>query len=105
MPHARTHAVVLPHVLAFNAPGSPEAVTRAGRALGVDDPVRGLRDLADELGVPRGLRELGLPEDAIDEVARLTEQAVPEDNPVPVGDGALRRLVRAAWAGEEIDHG
>jgi maleylacetate reductase len=105
MPHARTHAVVLPHVLAFNAPGSPEAVTRAGRALGVDDPVRGLRALADELGVPRGLRELGLPEDAIDEAARLTEPAVPGDNPVPVGGGALRRLVRAAWAGEGIGRG
>jgi maleylacetate reductase len=105
LPHARTHAVVLPHVLAFNAPGSPEATTRVARALGVDDAVRGLRELAEELGVPRGLRELGLPEDAIDEVARRTAAVVPEDNPVPVGVGAVRRLVRAAWAGEEIDHG
>jgi maleylacetate reductase len=105
MPHARTHAVVLPHVLAFNAPGAPEARTRVARALGVDDPVRGLRELADDLGVPRGLRELGLPEDAIDEAARLTEPAVPEDNPVPVGGGALRRLVRAAWSGEGIERG
>ncbi len=101
LPHARTHAVVLPHVLAFNAPGAPEAAARTARALGMDDPVRGLRALADELGVPRGLRELGLAEDDVDEAARLTEPAVPEDNPVPVGDGALRRLVRAAWAGED----
>ncbi|WP_214406279.1 maleylacetate reductase [Pseudonocardia lacus] len=99
LPHARTHAVVLPHVLAFNAPGAPEAAARTARALGVTDPVRGLRALADELGVPRGLRALGLAEDDVDEVARLAEPAVPPDNPVPVGDGALRRLVRAAWAG------
>jgi maleylacetate reductase len=52
-------------------------------------------------GVPRGLRELGLREEQIDEVAALTEPAVPEDNPVPVGGGALRRLVRAAWSGED----
>ena len=99
LPHARTHAVVLPHVLAFNAPGAPDAAARVGRALGVDDPVRGLRDLADEMGVPWGLRELGLGEEQVDEVAALTEPAVPVDNPVPVGGGALRRLVRAAWGG------
>jgi alcohol dehydrogenase class IV len=100
LPHARTHAVVLPHVLAFNAPGAPEAAARVARAMGVDDPVRGLRALADELGVPRGLRELGLREDQIDEVVALTEPAVPADNPVPVGDGALRRLLQAAWTGD-----
>jgi maleylacetate reductase len=100
LPHARTHAVVLPHVLAFNAPAAPDAVARVARALGVDDPVRGLRDLADEMGVPRGLRDLGLREEQVDEVAALTEPAVPKDNPVPIGGGALRRLVCAAWAGE-----
>jgi alcohol dehydrogenase class IV len=102
LPHARTHAVVLPHVLAFNAPGAPDAVTRVARALGTDDAGAGLRALADEHGIPRGLRALGMPEDAIDEAADLTEPAVPEDNPVPVGDGALRRLVRAAWSGEDL---
>ncbi len=100
MPHALTHAVVLPHVLAFNAPGAPDAAARVARALGVEDPVAGLRGLADEVGVPRGLRELGLREAQIEEAAALTAPVVPRDNPVPVGDGALRRLVRAAWSGE-----
>jgi maleylacetate reductase len=75
-----------------------------GRALGAGhgaDGVAGLRALADELGVPRGLRALGLPEDAIEEAAALTAPAVPADNPVPVGDGSLLRLVRAAWSGED----
>lgn len=99
LPHARTHAVLLPHVLAFNAPGSPEAVARVGRALGTDDPAGALRQLADELGVPRGLRELGLAEDALPTVVAGTEPGVPKDNPVPVGDGALRDLVERAWSG------
>jgi alcohol dehydrogenase class IV len=47
LPHARTHAVVLPHVLAFNAPGAPDSASRVARALGVDDAVAGLRALAD----------------------------------------------------------
>jgi hypothetical protein len=43
-----------------------------------------------------------MPEDGIERAVALTEPAVPEDNPVPVGDGALRRLVRAAWSGEDL---
>jgi maleylacetate reductase len=101
LPHARTHAVVLPHVLAFNAPGAPDVARRVARALGVDDAVTGLRALADAHGIPRGLRALGLPEDALAEAAALTEPAVPADNPVPVADGAMLRLVRAAWSGSD----
>jgi alcohol dehydrogenase class IV len=102
LPHASTHAIVLPHVLAFNAPGAPDVVARVGRALDAGNGVAALRALADELGVPRGLRALGLAENAIEETAALTAPAVPEDNPVPVGGGALTRLVRAAWSGEDL---
>jgi maleylacetate reductase len=100
LPHARTHAVVLPHVLAFNAPGAPDVTARLARALGSDDAVAGLRALADAHGIPRGLRALGMPETAVVEAAALTEPAVPTDNPVLVTGGALERLVRAAWSGD-----
>lgn len=100
LPHARTHAVVLPHVLAFNAPGAPDVAERIARALGTDDAVAGLRTLADAHGIPRGLRALGMPEAAIAEAAALTQPAVPADNPVLVTGGALERLVRTAWSGD-----
>ncbi len=100
LPHARTHAVVLPHVLAFNAPGAPDVAERIARALGTDDAVAGLRALADAHGIPRGLRALGMPEAAIAEAAALTQPAVPADNPVLVTGGALERLVRTAWSGD-----
>lgn len=103
LPHARTHAVVLPHVLAFNAPGAPDAAARVARALGVDDAVAGLRALADAHGIPRGLRALGMPESGIEEAAALTGPAVPADNPVPVTEESMRALVRAAWSGEETE--
>lgn len=99
MPHARTHAVLLPHVLAFNAAGAPDAAVRIARALDEPDAVAGLRALAGDLGVPRGLRELGLDEDLLDEAARRTTPAVPADNPVPAGEAALRELLRKAWYG------
>jgi maleylacetate reductase len=104
LPHARTHAVVLPHVLAFNAPGAPEAVGRVARALGVDDAVAGLRALVDAHGIPRGLRALGLPESAIAEAAALTAPAVPADNPVAVTGASMLALVRAAWSGDPAMH-
>ena len=100
LPHARTHAVVLTHVLAFNAPGAPDVAERIARALGTDDAVAGLRALADAHGIPRGLRALGMPETAIAEAAALTQPAVPTDNPVLVTGGALERLVRTAWSGD-----
>ncbi|WP_307090923.1 hypothetical protein [Rhodococcus sp. SORGH_AS_0301] len=39
------HAVVLPHVLAFNATIAPDASARVARALGTEDAVAGLTDL------------------------------------------------------------
>lgn len=40
LPHAQTHAVVLPHVLAFNAPHAPEAEARIAQAFGAVFPTR-----------------------------------------------------------------
>jgi maleylacetate reductase len=99
LPHAQTHAIVLPHVLAFNAPAAPEAARRVARALGVADPVAGLRALTAELGIPAGLRALGMRAEQVDEAAELVEPTVPADNPRHADRAALRELIQAAWAG------
>ena len=36
LPHAETHAIVLPHAVAYNAPAAPEAMARIARALGAE---------------------------------------------------------------------
>jgi maleylacetate reductase len=122
LPHAQTHAIMLPYVLAFNAPGAPDAARQIGQALtgagqpsgglaggglaggGLDggNPAAALQRLARQLGVPRGLREIGFGEEQIAEAARLIEPAVPADNPVPAGAGALQALLRRAWAGDPL---
>ncbi|HEX4250775.1 MAG TPA: iron-containing alcohol dehydrogenase, partial [Pseudonocardia sp.] len=95
-----THAIVLPEVLAFNAPAAPDATLRIGRALGAGaDPVAALRALSAGLGIPRGLRELGLREDQIEEIVELVAPAVPVDNPRRADRAALREIIHAAWAG------
>ncbi len=45
LPHAETHAIVLPHAAAYNAPAAPAALACVARALGTDDAARGLDDL------------------------------------------------------------
>jgi maleylacetate reductase len=102
LPHAQTHAIMLPYVLAFNAPGAPDAASRIGQALGSEHPAAALQALAAQLGLPRGLREIGLGEDQLAEAARLIEPVVPADNPVPAGAAALQVLLRHAWAGDPV---
>jgi len=99
LPHAETHAIVLPHVLAWNAPAVPEAVARIGSALGTDDPVAGLAGLADRLGIPAGLRDVGLAEGSLDEATDLVLAAVPAGNPRPLDRDDVAVLLHAAWSG------
>jgi alcohol dehydrogenase class IV/protocatechuate 3,4-dioxygenase beta subunit len=107
LPHAQTHAIMLPYVLAFNAPGAPDAACQIGQALAGGglaggDPAAALQRLAGQLGLPRGLREIGFGEEQIAEAARLIEPAVPADNPVPADAAALQALLRRAWAGDRL---
>ena len=60
LPHAETHAALLPHVVAFNAPAAADAMTRIARALGASDAAAGLRALDDALGLTMSLGALGL---------------------------------------------
>ncbi|QXJ24263.1 maleylacetate reductase [Actinomadura graeca] len=99
LPHAQTHAIVLPHVLAYNAPAAPEATSRIASALGRPDPIEGLHGLGHELGVPDGLRELGLREGDIDTVLDEILALAPADNPRRVTRQSLRTLLHAAWTG------
>lgn len=101
LPHAQTHAIVLPHVLAFNAAHAPEAADRIADALGRRDAVAGLHELGVKLGVPADLRELGLREDDIDTVLDDILALAPADNPRAVTPDGVRQLVHAAWAGTD----
>lgn len=101
LPHAQTHAIVLPYVTAFNVDAAPGAARRLQAAFGADDPLAGLVALRDELGAPRALRDLGFAESAIDEAASIILPSVPPSNPRPVDAGDLARIIRAAWAGTD----
>jgi maleylacetate reductase len=97
LPHAATHAVVLPHVLAFNAPAAPAEVARLARALDATDALAELDRLYASVDAPRSLRALGLPEDRLGEAAALIAEAAPPGNPRPVTEADALALLRAAY--------
>ncbi len=99
LPHAQTHAVVLPYVAAFNCGFAPEAAARIAAAFGSSTALDGLESLRRDLSAPRALRDYGFDEASIAEAAELILPAVPASNPRPVTANDLERLVRAAWAG------
>lgn len=99
LPHAQTHAVVLPHVLAFNAPAVPETERRIAQAFGSPTAVEGLAALREALDAPRALRDYGMPEDGIPRAVAPILDAVPADNPTPLTEKNLTALLRAAWEG------
>jgi alcohol dehydrogenase class IV len=101
LPHAQTHAVVLPYVLAFNGPAMPEAERRIAAALGAERADDGLAELRRELAAPRALRDYGFAEADIPAAAEAILPAVPPGNPRPVTAGDLRRLLSAAWQGAD----
>ena len=98
LPHAETHAAVLPHAMAYNAPAVPEAAQAVAAALGADEAAPGLYDLARRLGVPMALRDLGMPEAGID-IAADAALSNPYWNPRPLDRAAIRDLLARAHAG------
>ncbi|HEX7161492.1 MAG TPA: maleylacetate reductase [Trebonia sp.] len=102
LPHAQTHATVLPYVLAFNGPAAPEAERRIAAAFGgAGGALDGLVVLKQELNAPRALADYGFTEDSIGEAAEAILPSVPPSNPRPVTAADLRTLLRAAWSGAD----
>ena len=98
LPHSETHAVVLPHVVAFNSKAAPETMAEIAYALGTTNAANGIFDLGRKIGTPASLKELGMPleglEDAVD--AALSQ---PYWNPRPLDWGGIRTLLDDAWHG------
>ena len=97
--YAETHAVLLPHILAYNTPEAQDAIARLGRALGASYPADALYDLAQQLGAPTALKDLGLPKASIEPVAEAIA-AAPGWNPRAPDEAALKRVLHRAYKGE-----
>ncbi len=103
LPHAETHTVVLPHVVAFFAPAIPAAMGRIGDALGGEgneDVAGALYDLARRLRVPAGLRELGMKDgDLAPMIELVLAGAAGGEHPRPVDEAAVAAILSGAFEG------
>jgi maleylacetate reductase len=96
--HAETHAVILPHVAAYNRDAAPRAMAQLARALETEDAPAALFALARRLGVPASLAALGMKEEDLDAAASLVFES-PYPNPRPLDLAAVRQLLGDAFLG------
>lgn len=102
LPHALTHAVVLPYATAYNAPAASSAMSHIDKSLGGvsgNDVPTQLWNLNRELGITQTLSDLGVREADIDRVVeQATARAYP--NPREVTRKGIRELLEQAMSGE-----
>ena len=121
LPHAETHATVLPYVLAFNGPAAPGAAARIAGALRAglasagpanapaqepgtepaEEALALLNSLRRTLGAPTALRDYGFTEADIPEAVERILKAVPPSNPAEATAENIGGLLRSALAGTE----
>jgi maleylacetate reductase len=96
-PHAGTHAIMLPHTVAYNSVAVPELLAPVGEIFG-GAPGAGLWDFAASIGAPLALHDLGLLAADLDRAAELAT-ANAYWNPRPLDRGGIRSLLQDAWEG------
>ncbi len=98
LPHAETHAIILPHAVHYNWAATPELLAPIGALLGGGEPGPALWTFAKKMGAPLALRDLGLEEAQIDRSVELALQK-PYWNPAAVTADGLKHLLQNAWVG------
>lgn len=98
LPHAETHTVILPHVLAYNAAAVPDAMGRIERAMNTPNAVSAIVALRQRLDAPTSLNELGMQRADLARAASLVME-LPYYNPRPVTYEGVLALLEDAFTG------
>jgi maleylacetate reductase len=105
LPHATTHAIVLPYATAYNEPAAPGAMREIARAMG-DAEGRAATLLFEQdrrLGIPESLGALGFSADDIPQVIdEVLQKKYP--NPRTIERAPLQRMLEDATAGNSPGH-
>ena len=97
LPHGAMNAITLPPVLRFNEPVANAEIARFGTALGTDDPIGRVQELA-LLGEYERLRDQGVPEDELAEVAEAAAgRPGARANPRPATSAQISDLLRSVY--------
>jgi maleylacetate reductase len=97
LPHGGLNAICLPPALRFNQPVAGAEIERFGEAMATHDPVGRVEELA-RLGGFTLLRNLGVPENELDEVAvDAAERRGAKANPRAASAEEIAELYRSVW--------
>jgi maleylacetate reductase len=97
LPHGALNAITLPAALRFNEPVAGAEIARFGEAIGTEDPVGRVEELA-RLGRFERLRDLGVPEDELEKVAAATAlRGGARANPRQASEAEITELLRSIW--------
>jgi alcohol dehydrogenase len=107
--HGTANSIFMPHGMRFNSAVVPDRYVRIARSMGVnaggrsdreviDDGINAVSTLASDCGLPATLREVGVPEEGLQELAAiaLVDGAI-FHNPRIASEEELLELLRAAW--------
>lgn len=96
--HSHCHAIFTPYAIAFNAKAAPRAMELIAHALGAKDAGQGLYDLNARIGLPTGLKGIGMEEADIPKAVDIVA-AGKFANPRPVSREDLENLITQAFHG------
>ncbi len=97
LPHGAMNALCLPPALRFNRGVAAAAVARFGEALGTDDPIARVEELA-RLGGYERLRDFDVPDADLPELAAAAAgRAGAKANPRPATAAEVEELLRSIW--------
>lgn len=112
-PHGVANAVLLPYVMAFNAPHTGEKFREIARAMGIRNvdamsqeeyrqaAIDAVRQLSKDVGIPQTLREIGVKEEDLE---ALSEAAMADvctgGNPRPCSKELVWKVYKTAFNGK-----
>jgi maleylacetate reductase len=101
LPHAETHAVLLPYTAEYNAPAAADAMSRVARALGGTSAPAALYNLGRRLDTPISLAQIQMREGDLESAADLALER-PYPNPMPVSREGVLSILWDAFEGPPV---
>ena len=109
IPHGLSNAILLPSVMKFNMPACPERYAAVSVAFGLAEGKSGeetaqrgvdfIYQLADAVGIPKKLTDLGIPQTAVDGMAKaaMEVQRLLKNNPREVTEQDARDIYNSLY--------
>jgi alcohol dehydrogenase class IV len=109
LPHGLLNAILLPHVMEFNASAGADRLANVARAMGLrtglmtqaeaaEAAIELVRDLSAKAGLPATLREIGVSRGDLDAAAvNALDDAYIVTNPRDVSEADARAICQRAW--------